>query len=87
MGANLAILDAVHLCNSLVDLPSPTEQNITLVFESYFVKRSEVAKAALGNARQFGKVMSDRVKRSADTGSLIDSLVVALGSHAVLDVL
>ncbi|KAG0241721.1 hypothetical protein B0O80DRAFT_469005 [Mortierella sp. GBAus27b] len=60
LGANLAILDAVHLCNLLVDLRSPTIENITLVFENYYVKRSEIAKAALANARQFGKVMSDR---------------------------
>ncbi|KAF9365595.1 hypothetical protein BGX34_009318 [Mortierella sp. NVP85] len=60
LGANLAILDGVHLCNLLADLPSPTLENITLIFENYFEKRSEIAQAGLNNARQFGKVMSDR---------------------------
>ncbi|KAK3820469.1 MAG: hypothetical protein J3Q66DRAFT_337253 [Benniella sp.] len=60
LGANLAILDGVHLCNLLADLPSPTLENVTLIFENYFEKRSEIAQAGLNNARQFGKVMSDR---------------------------
>ncbi|KAF9992370.1 hypothetical protein BGZ80_004189 [Entomortierella chlamydospora] len=60
LGANLAILDGVHLCNLIVDLPSPSHENIVLVLEDYFEKRSVFAKAALENARQFGKVMSDR---------------------------
>ncbi|KAF9425320.1 hypothetical protein BGZ76_003320 [Entomortierella beljakovae] len=60
LGANLAILDGLHLCNLLYDLPSPTQENIALIFEDYAEKRSSVAKAALENARQFGKVMSNR---------------------------
>ncbi|KAF8937051.1 hypothetical protein EDD21DRAFT_384046 [Dissophora ornata] len=60
LGANLAILDGVHLCNLLVDLPSTSQENITLIFENYFERRSKVAQAALNNARQFGKVMSDK---------------------------
>ncbi|KAF9185542.1 hypothetical protein BGZ51_002615 [Haplosporangium sp. Z 767] len=60
LGANLAILDGVHLCNLLVDLPTPSQENITLVFQNYFEKRSKIAQAALNNARQFGKVMSER---------------------------
>ncbi|KAF9351387.1 hypothetical protein BGX26_010589 [Mortierella sp. AD094] len=60
LGANLAILDGVHLCNLIVDLPSPSHENVVLILEDYFEKRSSVAQAALDNARQFGKVMSDR---------------------------
>ncbi|KAG0370579.1 hypothetical protein BC939DRAFT_443712 [Gamsiella multidivaricata] len=60
LGANLAILDAVHLSNLLADLPSPSQENITLIFENYFDKRSKIAQDALNNARGFGKVMSDR---------------------------
>ncbi|KAI1313426.1 hypothetical protein EDD11_002634 [Mortierella claussenii] len=60
LGANLAILDAVHLCNLLVDLPSPARENVTLVFDNYHEKRSHIAQNALNNARQFGKVMSNR---------------------------
>ncbi|KAF9946305.1 hypothetical protein BGZ72_000459 [Mortierella alpina] len=60
LGANLAILDGVHLCNLLVDLPSPSKENIAIIFEDYFVKRSRIAQDALNNARQFGKVMSER---------------------------
>ncbi|KAF9936882.1 hypothetical protein BGZ67_001899 [Mortierella alpina] len=60
LGANLAILDGVHLCNLLVDLPSPTKENIAIIFENYYVKRSKIAQDALSNARQFGKVMSER---------------------------
>lgn len=64
LGANLAILDGVHLCNLLVDMPSPTQENIAIVFENYFGNRSKIAQAALDNARQFGKVMSNRVRFS-----------------------
>ncbi|KAF9338618.1 hypothetical protein BGZ91_008373 [Linnemannia elongata] len=60
LGANLAILDGVHLCNLLVDMPSPTQENIAIVFDNYFNNRSKIAQAALDNARQFGKVMSNR---------------------------
>ncbi|KAG0198626.1 hypothetical protein BGX28_007949 [Mortierella sp. GBA30] len=60
LGANLAILDGVHLCNLLVDLPSPSKENIAIIFENYFEKRSKIAQAALNNARQFGRVMSER---------------------------
>ncbi|KAF9584260.1 hypothetical protein BGW38_007034 [Lunasporangiospora selenospora] len=60
LGANLAILDGVHLCNLLVDIPSTSLENITKVFENYYEKRSKIAQGALTNARQFGKVMSDR---------------------------
>ncbi|KAF9575174.1 hypothetical protein EC968_004110 [Mortierella alpina] len=60
LGANLAILDGAHLCNLLVDLPSPSKENIAIIFENYFAKRSKIAQDALNNARQFGKVMSER---------------------------
>ncbi|KAF9898971.1 hypothetical protein BX616_003402 [Lobosporangium transversale] len=60
LGANLAILDGVHLCNLLVDMPSPTRENISLIFENYFEKRSKIAQDALNNARQFGKIMSNK---------------------------
>lgn len=65
LGANLAILDGVHLCNLLVDMPSPTQENIAIVFDNYFNNRSKIAQAALDNARQFGKVMSNRVRFSS----------------------
>jgi hypothetical protein len=42
-------------------MPSPTQENIAIVFENYFHSRSKVAQDALNNARQFGKVMSNRV--------------------------
>ncbi|KAG0277859.1 hypothetical protein BGZ95_005203 [Linnemannia exigua] len=42
------------------DMPSPTQENIAIVFESYFNSRSKIAQDALNNARQFGKVMSNR---------------------------
>jgi hypothetical protein len=46
----------------LVDLPRPTTgENITKVFEAYYDQRAKIAKAALANSRQFGKVMGDRV--------------------------
>ncbi|KAF9934629.1 hypothetical protein BGZ67_003765 [Mortierella alpina] len=61
LGANLAILEGVHLCNLLVDLPTVSQGNITKVFEEYYSQRSKIAKAALANSRQFGKVMGDRV--------------------------
>ncbi|KAF9570514.1 hypothetical protein EC968_001736 [Mortierella alpina] len=60
LGANLAILEGVHLCNLLVDLPNVSQRNITMVFEEYYSQRSKIAKAALANSRQFGKVMGDR---------------------------
>ena len=63
LGANLAILEGVNLCNLLVDLPRPiTAENITKVFEAYYDQRAKIAKAALANSRQFGKVMGDRVR-------------------------
>jgi len=63
LGANLAILDGVHLCNLLVDLPgAPSQAQVTKIFEHYYEKRSKIAQAALGNARGFGKVMSGRVR-------------------------
>lgn len=66
LGANLAILEAVHLCNLIVDLPRPiTSLNITKVFEAYYSQRAKIAKAALGNSKQFGKVMGDRVRTKA----------------------
>lgn len=61
LGANLAILEAVHLCNLLVELPLVSEKNITKVFDSYYERRAKIAKSALANSRQFGKVMGDRV--------------------------
>ncbi|KAG0213675.1 hypothetical protein BGX28_003829 [Mortierella sp. GBA30] len=60
LGANLAILEGVHLCNLLVDMPSVSQRDITKVFEAYYSQRSKIAKAALANSRQFGKVMGDR---------------------------
>ncbi|KAG0341625.1 hypothetical protein BG004_005974 [Podila humilis] len=60
LGANLAILDGVHLCNLLVDAPYDTPKVIQLIFENYYQKRHKIAEAALANARQFGKVMSGR---------------------------
>ncbi|KAG0028841.1 hypothetical protein BGZ81_004382 [Podila clonocystis] len=60
LGANLAILEAVHLCNLLVELPSVSEKNIAKVFDSYYERRAKIAKSALANSRQFGKVMGDR---------------------------
>ncbi|KAF8927172.1 hypothetical protein BGZ52_004774, partial [Haplosporangium bisporale] len=60
LGANLAILEAVHLCNLLVELPSVSDKNIAKVFDSYYERRAKIAKSALGNSRQFGKVMGDR---------------------------
>ncbi|KAF9106461.1 hypothetical protein BGX27_009166 [Mortierella sp. AM989] len=61
LGANLAILEGVHLCNLLVDMPSVSRKNITKVFQAYHSQRSAIAKEALGKSRQFGKVMGDRV--------------------------
>ncbi|KAG0055504.1 hypothetical protein BGZ83_008380 [Gryganskiella cystojenkinii] len=61
LGANLAILDGVHLCNLLVDLPgAPTQAQVTAIFNHYYQKRSKIAQAALNNAKGFGKVMSGR---------------------------
>ncbi|KAI8601916.1 hypothetical protein EDD21DRAFT_414459 [Dissophora ornata] len=60
LGANLAILESVHLCNLLVDMPSATPENIAKVFQAYYHRRAPIAKAALGKSRQFGKVMGDR---------------------------
>ncbi|KAG0241835.1 hypothetical protein B0O80DRAFT_127595 [Mortierella sp. GBAus27b] len=60
LGANLAILEAVHLCNLLVDIPKVTQRNITKAFQAYYNQRAPIAKAALGKSRQFGKVMGDR---------------------------
>ncbi|KAG0374834.1 hypothetical protein BGX24_009878 [Mortierella sp. AD032] len=60
LGANLAILEGVHLCNLLVDMPSTDQKDITRVFEAYYRQRGRIAKLALGNSRQFGKVMGDR---------------------------
>jgi 2-polyprenyl-6-methoxyphenol hydroxylase-like FAD-dependent oxidoreductase len=61
LGANLAILEGIHLCNLLVDMPSTDQKDITRVFETYYHQRAKIAKLALGNSRQFGKVMGDRV--------------------------
>ncbi|KAG0349964.1 hypothetical protein BG005_010504 [Podila minutissima] len=60
LGANLAILDGVHLCNLLVDAPQDSQEIIDQIFGDYYAKRYKIAQAALLNARQFGKVMSDR---------------------------
>ncbi|KAG0090105.1 hypothetical protein BGZ93_009497 [Podila epicladia] len=60
LGANLAILDGVHLCNLLIDAPQDSQETIDKIFEDYYAKRYKIAQAALLNARQFGKVMSDR---------------------------
>ncbi|KAG0327088.1 hypothetical protein BG000_001099 [Podila horticola] len=60
LGANLAILDGVHLCNLLIDAPQDSQEIIDQIFEDYYAKRYKIAQAALVNARQFGKVMSDR---------------------------
>ncbi|KAF9105138.1 hypothetical protein BGX29_000579 [Mortierella sp. GBA35] len=60
LGANLAILEGVHLCNLLVDMPTADAKDITRVFETYYRQRAKIAKAALNNSRQFGKVMGDR---------------------------
>ncbi|KAF8936928.1 hypothetical protein BGZ47_009251 [Haplosporangium gracile] len=60
LGANLAILEGVHLCNLLVDMPSTNQKDITRVFETYYRQRAKIARLALGNSRQFGKVMGDR---------------------------
>ncbi|KAF9365856.1 hypothetical protein BGX34_007944 [Mortierella sp. NVP85] len=60
LGASLAILEAVHLCNLLVDMPKVSQRNITKVFSTYFAQRSSIARAGLSKSRQFGKVMGDR---------------------------
>ncbi|KAF9373931.1 hypothetical protein CPB97_000226 [Podila verticillata] len=60
LGANLAILDGVHLCNLLIDAPQDSQEIIDQIFANYYEKRCKIAQAALVNARQFGKVMSDR---------------------------
>ncbi|KAF9421352.1 hypothetical protein BGZ94_008845 [Podila epigama] len=60
LGANLAVLDGVHLCNLLVDAPSDVSEIIEQIFQDYHEKRHKIAEAALMNARQFGKVMSGR---------------------------
>ncbi|KAF9191658.1 hypothetical protein BGZ51_006877 [Haplosporangium sp. Z 767] len=60
LGANLAILEAVHLCNLLVDMPTVSLKDITTVFEAYYEQRGTIAKAALSKSRQFGKTMGDR---------------------------
>ncbi|KAF9962580.1 hypothetical protein BGZ65_008700 [Modicella reniformis] len=70
LGANLAILEGVHLCNLLVDISKVTQRNITKAFEAYHSQRSTIAKAALNKSRQFGKVMGDRVNNPI----LIDAL-------------
>ncbi|KAF9164640.1 hypothetical protein DFQ26_001220 [Actinomortierella ambigua] len=58
LGANLAILEGVCLANLLVDMHGTSQQEITKVFETYYQRRYPLAKAALKNARQFGKIMS-----------------------------
>ncbi|KAF9170313.1 hypothetical protein BGX21_009468 [Mortierella sp. AD011] len=60
LGANLAVLEGIHLCNLLYDMPSVTQKNITKVFEEYHAQRSTIARDALAKSRQFGKVMGDR---------------------------
>ncbi|KAF9407671.1 hypothetical protein BGZ94_002607, partial [Podila epigama] len=60
LGANLAVLEAVHLCNLLVELPSVHSKDIDTIFDAYYARRAKIAKAALANSRQFGKVMGDR---------------------------
>ncbi|KAF9437964.1 hypothetical protein BGZ76_010418, partial [Entomortierella beljakovae] len=60
LGANLAVLEGIHLCNLLVDIPSVNMKNITKAFQAYFSQRSVIAKDALGKSRQFGKVMGER---------------------------
>ncbi|ORZ27913.1 hypothetical protein BCR41DRAFT_346232 [Lobosporangium transversale] len=60
LGANLAILEGVHLCNLLVDIPVVNQRNITKVFQTYYKQRAHIAKAGLTKSRQFGKVMGDR---------------------------
>ncbi|KAF9973363.1 hypothetical protein BGZ73_003414 [Actinomortierella ambigua] len=58
LGANLAILEGVCLANLLVDMQGNSQAEITKVFETYYQRRHPIAKAALKNARQFGKIMS-----------------------------
>ncbi|KAG0229774.1 hypothetical protein BGW41_002895 [Actinomortierella wolfii] len=58
LGANLAILEGVCLANLLVDMQGTSQDEITKVFELYYQRRHPIAKAALKNARQFGKIMS-----------------------------
>ncbi|KAF9902591.1 hypothetical protein EC991_004764 [Linnemannia zychae] len=43
-----------------VDMPSTDQKDITRVFETYYSQRARIAKLALGNSRQFGKVMGER---------------------------
>ncbi|KAF9147810.1 hypothetical protein BG015_010490 [Linnemannia schmuckeri] len=43
-----------------VDMPSTNQKDITRVFETYYRQRAKIARLALGNSRQFGKVMGDR---------------------------
>lgn len=59
----MAILEAVHLCNVLADIPKVTQRNITKAFHGYYTQRASIAKNALSKSRQFGKVMGDRVKQ------------------------
>ncbi|KAF8950128.1 hypothetical protein BGZ46_004747, partial [Entomortierella lignicola] len=60
LGANLAILEGVHLCNLLYDMSTVSQKNITKVFQTYHSQRAAIAKTALEKSRQFGKVMGER---------------------------
>ncbi|KAF9189120.1 hypothetical protein BGZ49_003867 [Haplosporangium sp. Z 27] len=60
LGANLAILEGVHLCNLLYDMSTVSQKNITKVFQAYHSQRAAIARTALEKSRQFGKVMGER---------------------------